>query len=170
MPPDCHQIDPSGLLARDYSSPTACAGRKFLFAPRTSFNGRITPHRRFAFGKLPLQAAKDVKNAHGCTVNDVVVSICAGAVRRWLIEHDDLPDDPLVTQIPVSVRTKEQIGTYGNRILLMTAPMYTNMADPVKREEWLKISRRPWLTIILAGISQWRRRSSIGRSAEASNI
>ena len=43
-----------------------------------------------------------MKNAHGCTVNDVVVGLCAGAVRRWLIEHDELPDEPLVAQIPVS--------------------------------------------------------------------
>jgi len=58
----------------------------------------------------------------GCTVNDVVVAICAGAVRRWLIEHDELPDDPLVAQIPVSVRREEEQATYGNRILLLGAP------------------------------------------------
>ena len=76
---------------------------------------------------------KAAKNAHGATVNDVVVSVCAGAVRRWLIEHDDLPDTPLVAQVPVSVRTGEQFGTYGNRILLMAAPLYTDEPDPVER-------------------------------------
>ena len=59
-------------------------------------------------------------------------SVCAGAVRRWLIEHDDLPDTPLVAQVPVSVRTGEQFGTYGNRILLMAAPLYTDEPDPVR--------------------------------------
>ena len=59
--------------------------------------------------------------------------MCAGAVRRWLTEHDELPAQPLVTQIPVSVRTTEQAGTYGNRILLMSAPLFTNVADPVER-------------------------------------
>src|SRR3954468_11503691 len=44
-----------------------------LAAPKTSFNGRISPHRRFAFGQLSLDEVKAVKNAHGCTVNDVVV-------------------------------------------------------------------------------------------------
>src|SRR6476619_5845051 len=57
-------------------------------APKTSFNGRVSPHRRFAFGEMGLEEVKDVKNVYGVTVNDVVVSTCAGAVRRWLIEHD----------------------------------------------------------------------------------
>ena len=107
--------------------------RSNLVAPRTSFNARLTPHRRFSFGQLDLEDVKEVKNAFGCTVNDVVVSISAGAVRRWLIEHDELPDEPLVAQVPVSVRTDEQAGTYGNRILLMSAPLFTNIEDPVER-------------------------------------
>src|SRR3954451_16235402 len=74
--------------------------RTQLVAPRTSFSGRISAHRRFAFGQLSLGEVKAVKNAYGCTVNDVIVSICAGAVRRWLVAHDELPDDPLVAQIP----------------------------------------------------------------------
>jgi len=107
-------------------------GRK-LVAPKTFFNGRISAHRKFAFGRVSLDEVKAAKNAHGCTVNDVVVSICAGAVRRLLLEHDDLPAGPLVAQVPVSVRTGEQIGTYGNRILLMSAPLHTDIADPVDR-------------------------------------
>lgn len=108
------------------------AGRKHV-APKTFFNGRISAHRKFAFGRLALADVKTVKNAHGCTVNDVVVSICAGAVRRMLLEHGELPDTPLVAQVPVSVRTGEQVGTYGNRILLMSAPLFTDEADPAER-------------------------------------
>jgi diacylglycerol O-acyltransferase / wax synthase len=102
-------------------------------APRTCFNGRISPHRRFAFGQLELDEVKEVKNKHRCTVNDVVVTICAGAVRSWLLEHDELPPDPLVVQVPVSVRTDEQMGTYGNRIMLMSAPLFTNEPNAVRR-------------------------------------
>ena len=108
-------------------------GQVDLTPPRTSFNGRVSPHRRYAFGQLSLSDVKDVKNHYGCTVNDVVVGICAGAVRRWLIERDELPDDPLVAQIPVSVRRREEQGTYGNRILLMTAPLHTDIQDPADR-------------------------------------
>jgi WS/DGAT/MGAT family acyltransferase len=108
-------------------------GRRDLVPPRTSFNGRVSAHRRFAFGRLSLDEVKQVKNTYGVTVNDVVVAICAGAVRRWLLEHEELPDRPLVAQIPVSVRTERQRGTYGNRILLMTAPLFVGEPDPIRR-------------------------------------
>lgn len=106
---------------------------KRFVAPRTSFNGRISAHRRFGFGRLSLVDVKAIKNHHGATVNDVLVSLCAKAVRQWLIEHDELPEEPLVAQVPVSVRSDAQVGTYGNRILLMSAPLFTNIADPVQR-------------------------------------
>src|SRR3954471_1134754 len=118
-----------GIVGRD----GAGRSRNTLQAPKTQFNARISPHRRFAFGRLSLEEVKAVKNARGVTVNDVVVSICAGAVRRWLVAHDDLPDEPLVAQIPVSVRTDEQVGTYGNRIMLMAAPLFTEEPDPIRR-------------------------------------
>jgi diacylglycerol O-acyltransferase / wax synthase len=118
-----------GLVDRDRQRPV---GRTYK-APKTSFNGRVSPHRRVAFGELGLDEVKVAKKAHGVTVNDVVVSMCAGAVRRWLLQHDELPEEPLVAQIPVSVRSTDQSGTYGNRILLMAAPLFTNEADPVVR-------------------------------------
>jgi len=59
--------------------------RTQLVPPRTSFNGRVSAHRRLVIGKISLEAVKAAKNRHGCTVNDVVVSICAGTVRRWLV-------------------------------------------------------------------------------------
>jgi WS/DGAT/MGAT family acyltransferase len=107
--------------------------RSNLTPPRTSFNGHVSPHRRFAFGQLSLDAVKQVKNEHGSTVNDVVLSICAGALRWWLLEHDELPEVPLVAQVPISVRSEKQMGTYGNRIGMLSVPLYVNEADPVER-------------------------------------
>ena len=107
--------------------------RSTITPPKTSFNARVSPHRRFAFGRLSLDDAKAVKNACGSTLNDVVMSVCAGALRRWLIDHGELPDGPLVAQIPVSVRTDEQRGTYGNRVGIMSPPLYTDEADPIRR-------------------------------------
>ena len=101
--------------------------------PRTSFNGPVSPHRRFAFGSLSLDSVKALKNELGITVNDVVVALCATAVRDWLIERDELPDDPLVALIPVSVRSEEERGTYGNKVSGMVVPIPTNEADPRRR-------------------------------------
>ena len=69
-------------------------------APATPFNKPITPHRRFAFRSVDLATVKMVKNAFGVSVNDVVMAMCAGALRRWLIDHDALPDQPLIAMIP----------------------------------------------------------------------
>jgi WS/DGAT/MGAT family acyltransferase len=101
--------------------------------PRTPFNGRISAHRSFAFGSLSLDAVKQLKNELGITVNDVVVALCATAVRDWLIERDALPADPLVAMVPMSVRTEEQMGTYGNRVSMMIVPIPTDVDDPRER-------------------------------------
>jgi WS/DGAT/MGAT family acyltransferase len=91
--------------------------------PRTRFNGPVSRHRRFAFGQLSLDTVKEIKNQFGITVNDVVVALCAGAMRAWLLEHDELPADPLVAMVPVSVRDANQSGTFGNRVSAMFVPI-----------------------------------------------
>ena len=101
--------------------------------PRTSFNGPISPHRRFAFGSISLDRVKALKTELGITVNDVVVALCATALRDWLVERDELPKDPLVAMIPVSVRTESERGQFGNRIAAMVVPIATNEADPRRR-------------------------------------
>ncbi|MEA2367935.1 MAG: diacylglycerol O-acyltransferase / wax synthase, partial [Thermoleophilaceae bacterium] len=101
--------------------------------PRTSFNGPVSPHRRFAFGSLSLDSVKALKNELGITVNDVVVALAATAVRDWLKERGELPDDPLVAMVPVSVRSEEERRTFGNRISAMIVPIATNEPDPRRR-------------------------------------
>jgi WS/DGAT/MGAT family acyltransferase len=104
-------------------------------APRTRFNGPITAHRRLAIGSLPLETVKAVKNELGVTVNDVIVALCASMLRRWLEERGELPDEPLVAMVPVSVRSEEEAGTFGNRVSAMFVPIPTNEADPRRRIE-----------------------------------
>ncbi len=111
---------------------TAPAGSD-LIAPRTRFQARISRHRRVAFGSLSLDEVKEVKNAYGCTVNDVVIAMCASALRSWLSEQGELPDHPLVGWVPMSVRTPDEIGTYGNRVSVMLAELPTDEADPLRR-------------------------------------
>lgn len=118
------------VLGRDAD---ATLGSGTFRAPPTPFNHPVGPHRRWAFGRFPLDDVKAVKNAAGTTVNDVVMAVCGGALRRWLIDHDALPDDPLVASVPVSIRTDDEQGNLGNRVSAMFAPLATDVADPVAR-------------------------------------
>jgi WS/DGAT/MGAT family acyltransferase len=102
-------------------------------APRTRFNARISAHRRFAYTSLPLDRIKAIKDAAGVTVNDTVVALCAGAMRSWLDERGELPPEPLVSMVPVSVRSREQQGTFGNRVSTMMVPIPTDEGDPHRR-------------------------------------
>jgi diacylglycerol O-acyltransferase / wax synthase len=104
-------------------------------APKTSLNGAITPHRRVAFAAQSLDDLKTVKNHFGCTVNDVVLAVCAGALRRYLLDRDDLPEESLVAMVPMSVRTDDEMGSHGNRVSAMLTSLATNVSDPVERLE-----------------------------------
>jgi len=104
-------------------------------APRTRFNGRISPHRRLAFGSLSLTEVKAIKAAFGVTVNDVVVALCATALRNWLLRRDELPEECLVAMVPVSVRTESERGEFGNRVSALFVPIPTAYADPRERLE-----------------------------------
>ncbi|NLE78672.1 MAG: wax ester/triacylglycerol synthase family O-acyltransferase [Rhodococcus sp.] len=101
-------------------------------APRTSFNGTITGHRNIAYTQLDLEKVKDVKNAFGVKVNDVVLALCAGALRDYLHGRDELPDKSLVAMVPVSVHSKsDRPGT--NQVSGMFTGLATQIEDPVER-------------------------------------
>ena len=102
-------------------------------APRTPWNRTISPHRRFAYTTVPLESAKQVRRAAGCTFNDVVMALCSGTLRRYLIKHDALPDDSLVAMVPVSVRSGGESDTYQNRVSALLADLATNEPDPARR-------------------------------------
>ena len=103
--------------------------------PSTRFNNKIGPHRRFAFTSVPLSEVKAVKDALGVTVNDVVLGMCAGALRTYLDKKGELPEHSLRCMIPVSVRTEDEANAWGNRVSGMLAALATDVADPVKRLE-----------------------------------
>ena len=115
------------------SNDLAVAAGIDLAAPRTPFQTGVSAHRRVAFGSLPLDDVKTIKKIFGCTVNDVVLAVCAAGLRSWLDERGELPTEPLVGVIPVSVRAREQMGTFGNQVSAMTVELPTNVADPGRR-------------------------------------
>jgi WS/DGAT/MGAT family acyltransferase len=102
-------------------------------APRTSFNVSLTARRGFAFTSVSLTDVKMIKNAFGVTVNDVVLGLCAGALRSYLDGLDEHPDGPLMAMVPVSVRTEDEKGALGNRVSNMTCSLATDIDDPVER-------------------------------------
>ena len=102
-------------------------------APDTPFNASIGPHRTFAARSFPLADIKTLKNTMGCTVNDVVMALCSGALRNWLIERDALPEVPLVSMIPVSIRTGEEEDRWTNRVSAIFANIPTHVAEPLER-------------------------------------
>jgi WS/DGAT/MGAT family acyltransferase len=106
---------------------------KRLDAPRTRFNAKLSPARSVAFGTVPLNDVKTIKSALGITVNDVVIALCAGALRRRLTSTDDLPAAPLVAYIPVSTRLPDAEDRYGNAITSITAPIPTHLASDRER-------------------------------------
>ena len=102
-------------------------------APPTPWNANVSPHRRFAMRSMQLSNLKRLKDATGGTLNDVVMSICAGALREYLIEHDALPDGPLRAMVPVSIRTGKETDPWTNRVSAIVAELPTDCDDPIER-------------------------------------
>ncbi len=105
-----------------------------LAAPSTPFNVEIGPHRRLAFVRADLGELKRVKDEHGGTVNDVILSVVAGALGNYLrARGHDTEGLELRAMVPVSVRADEERGALGNRIAAMMAPLPVWCEDPVER-------------------------------------
>jgi diacylglycerol O-acyltransferase len=132
-------------------------------APETPLNVPIGPHRRLVFVRCELSDFKTVKNAFGGTVNDVVLTTVAGALRRWLrgrgVRTEGLE---LRALVPVSVRAKHEHGSMGNRITVMRGPLPVYIEDPVARlrvvkasMDGLKDSKQAVGAEVLAGVQQF---------------
>jgi diacylglycerol O-acyltransferase / wax synthase len=103
-------------------------------APQTPLNVPIGPHRRFVGVTASLDDFKTVKNAFGGTVNDVVLAIVAGALRDFLIRRGRQTEGvEMRALVPVSVRTEDEHGTAGNRIVVMRGPLPIYISDPLNR-------------------------------------
>ena len=103
-------------------------------APTTILNGRIKGQRRFATQQYSFARIRRLSKAADCTVNDIVLAISSGALRRFLREQNALPGRPLIAGIPVSLRTKDDQGA-GSAVSFMLANLGTNIADPARRLE-----------------------------------
>jgi WS/DGAT/MGAT family acyltransferase len=102
-------------------------------APPTPWNRTISAARRFAMRSVSLDNVKRLKDATGGTVNDVVMAICAGALRQYLLDHDALPDRPLRAMVPVSIRSGDETDPWTNRVSGIVAELPTDLDDPLER-------------------------------------
>jgi diacylglycerol O-acyltransferase len=114
-------------VRRDSSRPSG--GTPFN-TPRTPWNAPLTPHRRVAFASVPLGEVKAMKDAFGCTVNDIVLATATGALRQYLQRLDMLPDRPLLAACPVSVRNDETADIESaNKVSAMFVSLPTHLED-----------------------------------------
>jgi WS/DGAT/MGAT family acyltransferase len=100
--------------------------------PGTVLNGRVRAKRRFATQTIALDRMRALAEAAGCTLNDVVLATCGGALRRFLDDNGELPDGPITAGIPVSVRPADDENT-GNAITFIIATLGTDIEDPLER-------------------------------------
>lgn len=116
----------SGLYKGDLKRVTAI--------PRTRFNTNVSPHRVFDAVEFDLADIKAIKSSiEGVTVNDVAITICGGALRKYLSSKDELPEDALVAMAPVNIRTQDKLGTAGNQVSQMTVSTCSNVAGAINR-------------------------------------
>ncbi len=105
-----------------------------LSTPRTRFNGKVSAHRVIDGRSFALADIKKMRIlADGATVNDVMLSIVGGAMRAYLIDKDELPDETLAAMAPISVRADNEKNAMGNQVSAMRAPLGTHIEDPVER-------------------------------------
>jgi WS/DGAT/MGAT family acyltransferase len=134
-------------------------------APKVPFNTEIGTARSFSWAAFALADFKHIKNALGGTVNDVTLTVTAGALRRWLLEHDVRVDGiELKALVPVSIRTENEHGELGNKLTAMRGPLPVGESDPVERlrvvsvaMDKLKASKQPLGAEAIWGFNDWFR-------------
>jgi WS/DGAT/MGAT family acyltransferase len=121
-----------GRLARVLRSPQGRQAPLPFRAPRTMLNQPLTPRRAVSFATVPLDDMLAVKRAFGVTMNDVALGLVAEALRRYLTARGNLPDRPLIAQIPVGVH-RDGGESGGNFVAATGASLHTEIEDPVER-------------------------------------
>ena len=106
--------------------------------PRTRFNRVISPHRTIGFCRFPLDEIRTLrKRVPGATVNDAAVTLCGGALRRYLAAKHELPEQPLVAMAPVNLRTEADKNTLGNKVGGLMISTGTHLDNAAERLAWV---------------------------------
>lgn len=110
-----------------------------LLGPRTPLNVAITNQRAYAVRSIPLAEVKQAGKKLGASLNDVVMGICAGALRRYLADHGKLPKKPMTAAIPVTLRAPGDTSS-NNQVSMTVMTLATDVADPIERIERIRES------------------------------
>jgi len=110
-------------------------------APDTFLSGEVAVERKWDSIILDLARVKALRSlVDGATLNDVILAICSGALRRYLLEKQQLPEDPLVAMVPVSTRANDNHDSMGNQVSAMFIQLATNVGDPLKRLQKIQLN------------------------------
>ena len=104
--------------------------------PDTRFNHAVSPHKMFGAKAFRLDDFRAIRTAvPGCTINDVVLAVCGGALRRYLKHHGELPNESLIAWVPINARrsNKADSSSPGNNVTSMTAPIFTDIGNDIDR-------------------------------------
>jgi WS/DGAT/MGAT family acyltransferase len=113
-------------------SRTGRLGQNFAFGPPTALNVPIGGERGFAAESLPIDALKQLAAAHDAKLNDIVLALASGVLRRWLAGHGGIPKKPLIAAMPISLRAPGN-AEYTTQATMVLVNLHTDVADPIKR-------------------------------------
>lgn len=125
-----------GRVAQGRRDPEMPVGAAPLTAPHTPWNDTLSARRSVGFARVPPSDVKGIKNAFGVTVNDVILALVAGTLRRYLDRHGGIPDDPLIAVCPISVRNDENglaDAPGANKVSAMFTSLATDLDDAAER-------------------------------------
>ena len=107
-------------------------GQNFSFGPKTPLNVPITGERGFAAVSVPLDTLKRLAKVHEAKLNDIVLALCGGALRRYLAQHGGIPRKPLIATMPISLREAGNT-EFTTQATLTLVNLHTTVADPLRR-------------------------------------
>lgn len=122
----------AGLVGAPSAPAGAGLGQNFSLGPKTVLNVPITGERGFAGATVPLATLKALAQVHEAKLNDIVLALCGGALRRYLARHGGVPRKPLIATMPISLRDAGN-AEYTTQATLSLVNLHTDIADPVKR-------------------------------------
>ena len=121
-----------GFIKKDFDL------KAMIGTPKTRFNGTVSPHRMIDGRTFPLKNIKQIRGlAEGSTLNDVMLSITGGAMRRYLEQYNELPDTTLTAMAPINVREESEKNTMGNQVSAMFVPLGSHIASVQERMKYV---------------------------------